>query len=99
MESEVVFLNVSAGRPSQAVLPPLVQPPVPSLLPDGLYQPPDPPSLEYDDYDNTIDDGNSTQAPNYLLLSLLSLFFVSFVFVLVDPFLLTRYSSSLDCLY
>ena len=59
-ESKVVFLNVTAVRPGQAVLPPLINPPVSSLLPDGLYQPPGLPTIHYDDYDNKIDDGNST---------------------------------------
>ena len=88
VEREVVFLNVSAERPVQAVLPPLINPPVSSLLPDGLYQPPRPQQppepLEYDDYDNAIDDGNTRHFPNHLpslSLSSPSLFHF-FVFVL-----------------
>ena len=58
-QSEVVFLNVSSVKPVkpvEAVLPPLVDPPDSSLLPDGLYLP-----LDYDDYDNAVDDGNSSR--------------------------------------
>ena len=84
VEREVVFLNVSAERPVQAVLPPLINPPVSSLLPDGLYQPPRPQQLpeplEYDDYDNAIDDGNTKHSPNHS--PSLSLFLpISFIFL------------------
>ena len=61
-QSEVVFLNVTSvksAKPGQAVLPPLIPPPVSSLLPDGLYQPGPLAPLDYDDFDNALDDGNS----------------------------------------
>ena len=89
-QSEVVFLNVTSVKsvqPVEAVLPPLIPPPVSSLLPslqksllpDGLYQPG---PLDYDDYDNAIDDGNSHSSHSFLILTLffLSIFVSCLIF-------------------
>ena len=88
-ESEVVFLNVTSVKslqPVEAVLPPLIPPPVSSLLPDGLYQPGPLGPLDYDDYDNAIDDGNSNTLPTLLITIFFPLVFILFLF-LVDHFL------------
>ena len=89
-QSEVVFLNVSSVKPvkpAEAVLPPLIPPPVssllPSLLPEGLYQPGPLGPLDYDDFDNALalDDGKLTlYFPLNHLLSFLSLFVFVFTF-------------------
>ena len=81
-ESEVVFLNVTSVKslqPVEAVLPPLIPPPVSSLLPDGLY-PLGP--TDYDDFDNAIDDGNS-YSNSFPSLSITIFFPLSFVFSFV----------------
>ena len=77
-QSEVVFLNVTSvksAKPVQAVLPPLIPPPVSSLLPDGLYQPGPLAPLDYDDFDNALDDGNSNSFPSLNLTIFFPLFF------------------------
>ena len=93
-QSEVVFLNVTSVKsvqPVEAVLPPLIPPPVSSLLPslqksllpDGLYQPGPLGPLDYDDFDNALglDDGKLTlYFPLNHLLSFLSLFVFNFTF-------------------
>ena len=84
-QSEVVFLNVTSVKslkPAEAVLPPLIPPPVSSLLPDGLYQPGPLGPLDYDDYDNAIDDGNSNSFPSLIITFFFPLSFC-FCFVLI----------------
>ena len=78
-----MFLNVTSVKslnPVEAVLPPLIPPPVSSLLPDGLYQPGPLGPLDYDDYDNAIDDGNSNTLPTLLITIFFPLCFY-FVFI------------------